>query len=182
MFIGEMIEEVNADAVLADGSIGRVSSSVTYDQGKWLVLFFYPSDFTWVCPTELLDLDANFKEFQRLETEVWAISTDSVHAHKSWRLDKLGEFYRIPMVSDRNWEIGRQFDCLDEDQGLTYRCTVIIDPEEVIRHYSISDNAVGRCTGEILRLLAALKATDASDGCVACANWQSGDLLITPGE
>jgi alkyl hydroperoxide reductase subunit AhpC len=181
MQIGEMLEHLSSPAVLDDGEIGEVS--IDYAVGTdnpWLVLFFYPADFTFVCPTELRALNENLSRFDELDTAVWAVSTDGVYVHDAWREYVMGQDFRVTLVADRSQDLSRLFECLDEMTGMAYRCTVILDPQGTVRFYSRQDNAVGRSVQELLRIIAALQACDASDGDVACEGWQPGDPLITP--
>lgn len=178
MFLGETFSTGALDAVLADGTIGYEDhADITEGKGQWLVMVFYPADFTFVCPTEILSLNNHEKDFTRLDAHVWAISTDTVYSHKKWRDLELGKLW-FSLVSDANHMLSSQFECLDTYTGLASRCTVIVDPSNVIRYYSLVDNGVGRSTEEILRVLAALQAVDRNEGCVACAEWKEGDELI----
>ena len=180
--IGEEIPGLSAAAYLPDGTIGAVDyHDDILDNEKWLVLFFYPADFTWVCPTELHDVREKYAAFQELGADVWAISTDGVEVHKRW-VEEAFEQLPYPVLSDRNWGLSADFGCLNPEQGVAYRCTVIIDDGGFVRHYSINDNNVGREVGEILRLIAAFQASDDSDGQVAPCGWKPGDELLTPGE
>ena len=179
--IGEVLSLTPVPAVLPGGIIGEIDPKEYQKQDTWIVLFFYPADFTWVCPTELLDLHDHYEQFCDMNTDVWCISTDSVYVHQKWREQTLGEDFSLPLVSDSNWELSDIFTCLDRKTGMSYRCTVILDPSSTIRYYSIQDNAVGRNADELVRTLAAYQACDASGGCVACAGWEVGDPLTTPG-
>lgn len=178
MILGEIIGPLTAEAVLEDGSIGYVESDSVTQLGEWLVLVFYPADFTFVCPTEVLSLNKHQEDFRRLDAKVWAVSTDGAYVHKAW-LESALEPLWFPLVADRNHVLSETFDCLDSNSGMSMRCTVIIDPNEEVRYYSLIDNGVGRNTQEILRILAALQAVDANDGCVACEGWEDGDELLT---
>lgn len=148
---------------------------------NWLMLFFYPAAFTWVCPTELRELKSKIDDFNRLDTSIWAISTDGVEVLQEW-IRQAFETMPFHMVADRNRILSHEFGCLDEMNGVAFRCTVLIDPSRVVRYYSISDNNVGRNVDEIIRLIEAFQTSDASDGQVAPCGWTPGAELITPGE
>lgn len=177
---------VGGEAVLADGSFGTVCAGANTDtvfEDIWTVLFFYPADYTFVCPTELKALNEAMDQFIELNTCVWGVSTDSIYVHSAWREDVFDEPFGVLLVDDRNRMLSDRFECLDNETGMSYRCTVILDPQGRLRSYSIQDNGVGRNTDEILRTLAALQSIDASGGKeLACANWQPGDELLNPGE
>jgi peroxiredoxin (alkyl hydroperoxide reductase subunit C) len=180
--MGQRIEELYALAVLPDGSTQHLGHPWFEERGiyAWHVLFFYPSDYTWVCPTELLDINAKYDQFLDLGAMVWGISTDSAHVHRNWIKDSLGGSLRYPLVSDRSGILSQTFDCFVPEEGYADRCTVILDPNFDVRHYSLIDGHVGRNIDEILRLIAALQTSDASHGqCVTCAGWKPGDPVIT---
>lgn len=146
-------------------------------QGKWVILFFYPLDFTFVCPTELEAFAEDHEEFRSLGAEVLAASVDSVYSHKAWfetdaRLKKVA----YPIISDINKEISRQYGVLDEDKGVALRGTFIIDPEGILQHMTINNLDVGRSTEETLRTLKALQT-----GGLCPANWRPGEPLLKAG-
>lgn len=126
------------------------------NRGKWTVMFFYPLDFTFVCPTEIQAFSRRYNEFQDLNTKVVGISTDSVHSHKAWMKHGLGEL-TYPLLSDITKDVSRRYGVLLEDQGIALRGTFIIDPEGVLRHSSINDLPVGRSIEETLRTIKALQ-------------------------
>lgn len=184
--INEEIQQLGGIAVLPNRVVDKLDYHVDIFQEderdtSWLVLLFYPADFTWVCPTELRDVKNKWTAFEKLNTAVWAISTDGIEVHQKWIEEEFGSL-PYPLMSDRNWDLSSDFGCLDGTSGMAYRCTVIIDPRGFIRHYSVSDNNVGRNIDEILRVLGAFQESDASDGQVAQCGWQPGDTMITPGE
>jgi alkyl hydroperoxide reductase subunit AhpC len=180
--IGEEIQHLGGMAVLPNSiNTGEIDYFEDVDEGEWLVLFFYPADFTWVCPTELQEIRDRYAEFVALNANVWAISTDGIEVHQKWVKEAFGSL-PYPLVSDRNWELSAEFGSLNASQGVSYRCTVMIDRSGIIRHYSVNDNNVGRNIGEILRLIAAFQQSDSSDGQVAQCGWNPGMDLLTPGE
>ena len=179
--IGSDLPNLTAKAVMPGGNIETISYEDYAVEGQYHLLFFYHADFTWVCPTELRELKNRIEEFGTLRTSVWAISTDGVEVHAKWIQEAFENFLPYALVSDRNWDMSAYFGCLNEDEGVSYRCTVIIDGEGKIRHYSVNDNNVGRDINDILRLIAAFQDSDAT-GMVAQCGWTPGEEMITPGE
>jgi len=178
--INELVDELYGTAVLPNGlNLGEVDVR-DYNENEWIVLFFIPAAFTWVCPTEFNAIKSKYDEFEELNTVVWGISTDGIEVQRKWVQEAFG-FLPFPFVTDRNWTLSALFGCLNEDEGVSYRCTVILDGNHRIRHYSINDNNVGREIGEILRLIKAFKESDSS-GQVAQCGWCPGQEMITPGE
>jgi alkyl hydroperoxide reductase subunit AhpC len=125
-------------------------------EGSWVVLFFYPADFTTVCPTELLELSRRAKEFAALNAEIVALSTDSKHAHRAWIAMDLGEL-AYPLVADPKKEIARAYGALLEQEGVATRATFLVDPLGVIQYAAFHPPAVGRSVSELLRVLEALQ-------------------------
>jgi peroxiredoxin (alkyl hydroperoxide reductase subunit C) len=156
--------------------------------GKYLVLLFYPFDFTFVCPTELTSFSNAYEEFEELDTQVIGISVDSPHSHLAWtRLarDKggVGQL-SFPLLSDLNKDISKDFKVLVEDQsdelyGAALRGLFIIDGKGIIRSVQVNDAPVGRSVYETLRLIRAFKHTDLY-GDVCPADWTPGDATIIP--
>jgi len=128
-------------------------------EGTWVVLCFYPADFTAVCPTELLELSRRAKEFAALNAEVVGISTDSKHAHRAWISMDLGEL-TFPLVADPKKEIARAYGALLEEEGVAARATFLVDPAGVIQFASFHPPRVGRSVSEILRVLEGLQTGD----------------------
>jgi len=127
-------------------------------KGKWVVLFFYPLDFTFVCPTEITEFSKRESDFKSLNAQVLGVSVDSVHSHKAWLKD-LGKL-SYPLLSDITKEVSRKYGVLLEDKGIALRGTFIIDPEGKIRYQLVHDLGVGRSVEEILRVLNALQTGD----------------------
>ncbi|MFH1107385.1 MAG: peroxiredoxin [Candidatus Micrarchaeota archaeon] len=152
-----------------EGTDGAVKLS--QNKGKWTVFFFYPLDFTFVCPTEVTEFSKRIDEFKKQNTVVWGASVDSVHSHKAWAKSLGGLQY--PLLSDFNKEVGRQYGVLLEDKGHTLRATFIIDPEGILRFMQVNDNNVGRNVGEILRVLQALKT-----GELCQVEWKPGEKTL----
>lgn len=122
---------------------------------KWSVVFFYPMDFTFICPTEITAFSKRFAEFKKLEAVVYGISTDSVHSHKAWLKD-LGTL-NYPLLSDMSHVVSREYGVLLEEKGIALRGTFIIDPDGILRYALYHDNNVGRSVSEVLRVLQALQ-------------------------
>lgn len=154
--------------------------------GKYVVLFFYPLDFTFVCPTEIIAFNNKVKEFNEIGCEVIAVSVDSKFSHMEYTIKPRKEGGLGPMdialVSDINKEISKAYGCLiDEggDIGVSYRATYIIDKHGIVRHSSINDLPVGRNPDEYLRLVKAFQFVD-THGEVCPANWQPGAKTMIP--
>ena len=140
-------------------------------KNKWVVLFFYPSDFSTLCPTEIAALTDGKEEFKKTGAELFAISVDSANAHRVWAKE-LGALY-FPLLSDPHKRTAHQYGVLDEDSGAALRATFIVDPEGVIRWVNVSSGGIGRGTVELLRSLQALQT-----GRSCPANWQIGDATL----
>ncbi len=147
-------------------------------RGRWLVLFFYPGDFTFVCPTELRALAARADELRRREAEALLVSTDSVYSHLAWTetAPDRGGIGSMPfaMASDRRLDMSRAYGVLDESDGTSQRATVIIDPEGLVRLCLVHDASVGRSVDELLRVLDALRS-----GELCPVDWHLGDPHLT---
>ncbi|MCQ6557684.1 peroxiredoxin [Paenibacillus mendelii] len=146
-------------------------------RGRWLVLFFWPFDFTFVCPTEILAFSDSYEEFQKLDCEIVGASADSVHTHRAWTqtpVDKngIGEV-KFPMASDFTKEVATAYGILDEQSGAAHRGLFIIDPEGILRYQVVTDMNVGRSVDETLRILQALQA-----GGLCPANWRPGQKTL----
>jgi len=150
-------------------------------KGKWSVVFFYPADFTFVCPTELGDLADNYAEFQRLGVEIYSVSTDTHFTHKAWHdtSDTIGKI-RYPMIADPTNDISRNFDVLREGQGLADRGTFVIDPDGVIQVVEITAEGVGRNAVELLRKVKAAQYVREHPNEVCPAKWEEGDDTLAP--
>lgn len=154
-------------------------------QGKYVVLFFYPLDFTFVCPTEIIAFNNKAKEFREIGCELIAVSVDSKFSHMEYTLKSRKEGglgpMDIPLVSDLNKTISTDYGCLCDtgDVGVSYRATYIIDKNSIVRHSSINDLPVGRNPDEYLRLVKAFQYVDLH-GEVCPANWQPGEKTMIP--
>lgn len=146
-------------------------------KGKWLVLFFYPLDFTFVCPTEITAMSDRAQEFTDLDAEILGVSVDSVHSHRAWiktprDQNGLGDL-AYPLASDITKQVSRDFGVLLEDKGIALRGLFIIDPEGVVQHATINSLNVGRSVDETLRVLEALQT-----GGLCPANWKPGQKTL----
>lgn len=155
--------------------------SLSQYKGKWVVLFFYPADFTFVCPTELGDFADHYKEFQAEGAEVLSASTDTHFTHLAWHgssptIAKVN----FPMLADPAGKLSRYFGVHIEEEGLSYRGTFIIDPDGVLKTIEIHDNGIGRAAKETLRKLRAAKFVR-EHGEVCPANWEPGKETLKPG-
>lgn len=151
-------------------------------RGKWIVLIFYPADFTFICPTELEDAANHYAEFKKLGAEVLSVSTDTVFVHKAWH-DHSPSIKKIkfPMIADPTGKICREFSTYIEEQGISLRGTFIIDPDGVLKVMEIHDNSIGRSVKELLRKLQAAKFVRENKGLVCPANWEPGKKTLKPG-
>lgn len=143
--------------------------------GKWYVLYWYPLDFTFVCPTEIRGFQAMLGDFRAEGVEVAGASTDSYFSHKHWFADRkvFRDEITHPVIADTNHAVSRAFDVLKEDQGIAYRATVIVDDQGVIRSLSVNDLGAGRSPTEVLRTVQALKS-----GGLCAADWKKGDAFV----
>lgn len=142
--------------------------------GKWVCLFFYPLDFTFVCPTEIVSFNKALGEFEDRNCALLTASTDSVFSHKAWcdaHADLKGMKY--PMLADTGHQLSKAFDVLDESKGIAYRGVYLIDPTGVLRWMAVHDLGVGRNVDEVLRVLDALQ----TDKLCPC-NWQKGEKTL----
>ena len=151
-------------------------------RGKWLVLCFYPADFTFVCPTELKDLNQKFEEIQQMgNVEAMVVSVDSVCSHKSRiNSEELLTGFNFPMVSDRTTTLSRYFGILNHDSGNSERGTFIISPDGVLKTIEIHTDAVGRSAKELVRKLYALKFVTENKGHACPASWEHDMKTMQP--
>jgi len=140
-------------------------------KGKWVVLFFYPLDFTFICPTEITGFSKMDEEFKKLNANVLGVSTDSVHSHKAWLKD-LGPL-NYPLLSDMNHKVSQDYGVLLEDEGIALRGTFVIDPDGFVRYALYHDNGVGRSVKETLRVLTALQT-----GELCPMDWEPGKATL----
>ena len=149
--------------------------------GKWSILFFYPADFTFVCPTELGDMADNYPQFQEMGVEVYSVSTDTHFTHKAWHesSDTIGRI-NYPMLADPTGRLARSFGVYIEDEGLAYRGTFLIDPEGRIKLAEMHDNGIGRNADELVRKVQAAQFVAEHTGEVCPAKWRPGAETLKP--
>lgn len=150
-------------------------------KGKWAVFFFYPADFTFVCPTELGDVADYYDEFQKLGVEIYSVSTDTHFTHKAWH-DASDTIRKIKytMIGDPTMQVSRNFEVLREDQGLANRGTFIVDPQGVIQAVEITAEGIGRDASDLLRKVKAAQYVAAHPGEVCPAKWKEGESTLAP--
>ena len=163
----------NAPEFALQGVVGDKFKDVCLDEykGKWVVLFFYPLDFTFICPTEITEFSKRDSEFKSLSAQVLGVSIDSVFSHKAW-LKELGNL-NYPLLSDITKEVSRKYGVLLEDKGIALRGTFIIDPEGKLRYQLVHDLGIGRSIEEILRVLRALQT-----GELCPVEWKPGKKTL----
>jgi peroxiredoxin (alkyl hydroperoxide reductase subunit C) len=180
-FIQQAAPEFTAQAVMENGTFKEVS--LADYKGKYTVLFFYPLDFTFVCPTEIIALSDRIGEFESRNTQVLGISIDSHFSHLAWRNTPrdqggIGEI-KYPLVADLDKSIARKYGVLLESPGIALRGAFIIDKEGILRSVTVNDLPLGRNVDELLRVIDALQFTE-EHGEVCPANWQKGESGMTP--
>lgn len=151
-------------------------------KGKWSVFFFYPADFTFVCPTELGDMADNYEAFQSIGVEVYAVSTDTHFTHKAWHeaSDTIKKIH-FPMLADPTGKLSRDFGVYIEEEGLAYRGTFLVNPEGEIKLAEVNDNGIGRNADELLRKVKAAQYIAANPNEVCPAKWKEGAQTLKPG-
>ena len=150
-------------------------------KGKWSVVFFYPADFTFVCPTELEDLADKYEEFKKLGVEIYSVSTDTHFSHKAWHdtSDAIKKINYV-MIGDPTGAITRNFGVMIEEDGLADRGTFVIDPEGKIQIVEINAGGIGRDAGELLRKVKAAQYVASHPGEVCPAKWKEGEKTLKP--
>ncbi len=149
--------------------------------GKWAIFFFYPADFTFVCPTELVDMAEQYEKFKAMGVEVYSVSTDTHFVHKAWHdasesIRKIG----YPMLADPTGALSRAFGVMIEEDGMAYRGTFVVNPEGLIKLAEVQDNAIGRNADELLRKVEAAQFVASHSGEVCPAKWKSGQETLKP--
>ena len=149
--------------------------------GKWAVFFFYPADFTFVCPTELGDVADHYEELKSRGVEVYSVSTDTHFTHKAWHdaSDTIGKI-QYTMIGDPTGEITRNFEVMREGMGLADRATFIIDPDGIIQAMEITAEGIGRDADDLLRKVKAAQYVRDNPGEVCPAKWKEGEATLAP--
>jgi alkyl hydroperoxide reductase subunit AhpC len=166
--VGRPAPSFTLETVTGNGEEFGTASLSDY-QGKWLVFFFYPLDFTFVCPTEITAMSEAYGEFQKLGADVLACSCDSKHSHKAWINSDLGKI-NFPIASDITKSTARDYGVLIEEEGVALRGLFIVDPHGEIKYQVVHHNNIGRSVEETLRVLEALQS-----GGLCPINWKKGD-------
>ena len=180
MSVGDKINDFNFN-YYQDGKLkkGKISDYA----GKWLILFFYPADFTFVCPTELEEMAEYYDKFQAENAEILSFSTDTEFSHLAWHQssEAIGKI-KFPMGADPTGRISKIMGTYIENEGLSLRGTFLINPEGKIVLLEINDNSIGRSASELLRKLQAAKYVAEHDGQVCPASWEPGKDTLEPNE
>jgi len=159
--------------------VGKIT--ISDFSGRGLVLFFYPADFTFVCPTELVDLQRRYDDFKKLNAEIVSVSTDTVHSHKAWvEMEEILKGIKYKMAADHNGKFSKDLGIYYEESGKSHRAVFIIDPDGVLRSVQIVADAIGRSVGEIFRQLKALDFVRKNPGHVCPASWDEGAQTLIP--
>ena len=171
--------EFSEDAYFND-SINKISLH-SY-RGKWVVLFFYPADFTFVCPTELGELADHYEQIKAEGAEIISVSVDTAFVHKAWH-DESATIKKItyPMLSDPARRVCSAYGTLIDDEGLSLRATFFIDPKGILKAYEFHDNSIGRNVDELIRKIQAAKFVEEHGGEVCPMNWKPGAKTLKPG-
>jgi peroxiredoxin (alkyl hydroperoxide reductase subunit C) len=150
-------------------------------KGKWAIFFFYPADFTFVCPTELVDMADKYEQFKALGVEIYSVSTDTHYVHKAWH-DTSESIRKIqyPMLADPTGALSRALGVYIENEGVAYRGTFVVNPEGQIKVTEVHDNGIGRNADELLRKVEAAQFVATHDGEVCPAKWKKGDATLKP--
>ncbi|MBR9705692.1 redoxin domain-containing protein [Candidatus Pacearchaeota archaeon] len=177
--INQKAPEFSEDALIND-EIKQIS--LDDYEGKWVILFFYPADFTFVCPTELGELADNYEIIKELGAEIISVSTDTVFVHKAWK-DSSTTIAKVkfPMLADPARRVTRAYNTLIEKEGLSLRATFLIDPEGIIKAFEFHNNDIGRSTKEIIRKIQAAKYVNEHKGHVCPMSWMPGQETLKPG-
>ena len=150
-------------------------------KGKWAIFFFYPADFTFVCPTELEDLAEHYAELQKMGVEVYSVSTDTHFSHKAWHdTSEAIKKIQYTMIGDPTGVVTRNFDNMREDQGLADRGTFIIDPQGIIQAVEVTAEGIGREASDLVRKVKAAQYVAAHPGEVCPAKWKEGEKTLKP--
>jgi len=177
--IGAKAPEFETNAYLND-EIKKIKLSDYH--GKWVILFFYPADFTFVCPTELGSVADHYNEFKEMNCEVLSVSTDTAFVHKAWH-DNSETIKKIkfPMIADPTGKICRDYGTYIKKEGISLRGTFVIDPQGVLKAFEIHDNSIGRSTKELIRKIQAAQFVEKHGDQVCPMDWEPGKETLKPG-
>jgi peroxiredoxin (alkyl hydroperoxide reductase subunit C) len=182
--VGEKVPDFEVDVYFPEKKdFGRVRFSDIFKTGSWLILFFYPADYTFICPTELADVGEKYAELKKEAVELLSISTDTHYVHYAWqKSEKLLADIKYPMGADPTHIISKTFGVYDEESGLALRGTFIIDPDGKLVACEVNHFDVGRNSDELLRKLKAFKFVRENPTKVCPAKWEPGKKALTPGK
>jgi NADH-dependent peroxiredoxin subunit C len=151
-------------------------------RGKWVVLFFYPADFTFICPTELGEMADHYEQLQQLGVEILSVSTDTVFVHKAWHdASETIRKIKFPMIADPTAQICTDYGTIIPMEGLSLRGTFIIDPDGILKAFELHDNSIGRSATELIRKIKAAQYVREHGGEVCPASWEPGKKTLKPG-
>jgi len=174
--VGDKLPAFNVKSVVSLEK-GKEFKDITQDtyKGKWQILFFWPKDFTFICPTEIAEFGKHDKDFKDRDAQILGVSTDSEFVHHAWRTHHADlKNLPFPMLADIKRELSASLGVLHKEEGVALRATFIVDPEGIIRHVSVNDLSVGRNVKEVVRTLDAFQ----TDELCPC-NWQKGEETLT---
>ena len=176
--INKKLEDFKVQAY-QDGEFKEVTQDDV--KGKWSVFFFYPADFSFVCPTELADVQDHYEEFKSMNCEIYSVSTDTHYVHKAWAdaTDTIGKI-KYPMLADAAHVLSKQFGVLIEEDGLALRGTFILNPEGEVKAYEIHDLGIGRNAEELVRKVQAAQFVAEHGDKVCPAKWTPGEDTLEP--
>ena len=184
VLVGKSAPDFTARTVINGGEV-KEDFKLSDFKGKYVVLFFYPLDFTFVCPTELHAFQAKLADFEKINTQVIGVSTDSWFSHVAWlntpKTQGGIQGVKYPIVSDFNKTISKDYDVLIDDLGAALRGLFLIDKEGIVQHQVVNNLPLGRNVDEALRLVEALQFTE-EHGEVCPANWNKGDKSMKPND
>jgi peroxiredoxin len=177
--VGKQIEEFKAQAYQKGEFIDITDADL---KGHWSVVMFYPADFSFVCPTELEDLQDQYQTLQSLGVEVYSVSEDTHYVHKAWHdeSDAVGKL-QYAMIGDPSHQLAKMFDVFDEDAGLAQRGTFILDKDGVVQSLEINADGIGRNAAEYIDRIKAGQYVESHPGEVCPAKWKEGSETLTPG-
>ncbi len=178
--VGSQIEDFDLEAFQGNDIHKKITFSAL--KGSWFILFFYPADFTFVCPTELEEIADLYPEFQKLNCEILSVSTDTTFVHKAWHDNSkaIGKV-TFPMVADPTGKLCRSLGVYIEQEGLALRGSFLVDPDGIIKAMEVHDNSIGRSAQELLRKLQAAQYVRENGGEVCPAKWKPGAATLKPG-
>src|SRR5579859_425148 len=170
LMVGQKAPEFSLEGVVGKGDFKKFS--LQDFKGKWVVFFFYPLDFTFVCPTEIQEFSKREGDFRKLNAVVLGCSVDSKYSHKEWINGNLGQL-TYPLLSDMNREVSRKYGALIEDSGFATRATFVVDPDGTLQYALYHNTNVGRSVNETLRVLEALQTGERCP-----AEWKKGEKTL----